>query len=72
MDVSEQKIWMRQWLDAGAALEAVRAEELAALDEKKNAEIAASFFPAETANLLPSTSSGLVEQQRIFLKALKK
>jgi len=63
---------MRQWRDAGVDLDGVRADELSALDEKKNSEMASSFFPAETENLLPTTASGLVEQQRIFLRALRR
>jgi len=59
------KKWAAQWKAAGPALEAVRVRELGELNEAKNAVIAASFFLEPKP---PRKTSGLVEQQAIFLK----
>jgi hypothetical protein len=70
MNVAETKKWMEQWRAAGVALEAVRAEELGRLDEFQNAAIASSFFSPENRTMEGRETSGLVEQQAIFLRAL--
>lgn len=57
---------------ASTALGAVQAQELAQLDEAKSAKIAATFFIAPGVGierLQNDQSSGLVEQQAIFLRA---
>jgi hypothetical protein len=69
MNAVEQKKWAEQWKAAGTALEAVRMEELSRLDESQNASIAASFFPGSRRGGVEETS-GLVEQQAVFRKAL--
>lgn len=70
MNAAETKKWMEQWRAAGPALEAVRAEELGRLDESQNAVIASSFFSPENRTMEGGETSGLVEQQAIFLRAL--
>jgi hypothetical protein len=70
MNAAETKKWMEQWRAAGPALEAFRAEELGRLDESQNAVIASSFFAAENRTTKDWETSGLVEQQAIFLRAL--
>jgi hypothetical protein len=72
MEADLAKKWMAQWRAAAGALEEFRAEELSRLDENKNAAIAATFFPHGEFPIAPSLTSGLVEQQRIFLKARKR
>jgi len=69
MNEAETKKWMEQWRAAGPALEAFRAEELSRLDESQNAVIASSFFTGKTRRLEGGETSGLVEQQAIFLRA---
>jgi len=61
MDAGEKQLWMRKWLNADPAWEAVRAEELAMLDERKKRRDNDVVFSAEAGTLLPATSSGLVE-----------
>jgi len=61
--------WMSQWRAAAQALDEVREEELALLDESRNAAIAASFFIVPGEERPPAKTSGLVEQQAIFLRA---
>lgn len=72
MNPGQQKRWMEQWRAAAAALDAVRAEELGRLNETRNAEIAASFFVEPSPLRKNSQTSGLVDQQALFLKALRK
>lgn len=60
---------MAQWRAAGPALASVRAEELALLDESRSGVIAASFFIVPGEERPASETSGLVEQQAIFLRA---
>lgn len=69
MNRTETKKWMDQWRAAGPALEAFRAEELSRLDESQNAIIASSFFAGRTRRSEDGETSGLVEQQAIFLRA---
>jgi hypothetical protein len=72
MKQSDAQAWVAQWRAAAPALESVRAQELAELDESKSARIAAGFFiaPGEGARRLQKNeSSGLVEQQAVFLRA---
>lgn len=60
---------MAQWRAAGAALDQVRREELSQLNQARNAQIAASSFVTVPPHRRDSQTSGLVEQQAIFLKA---
>lgn len=60
---------MSQWQAAGPELEAFRARELAALDSEQNAYTAAAYFYAGDSIQEERVTSGLVEQQSIFLKA---
>lgn len=69
MNAAETKRWMEQWRAAGPALEAFRAEELGRLDESQNAVIVSSFFAAGNRTTDGGETSGLVEQQAIFLRA---
>jgi len=70
----ETKQWAAQWRAAGPALEAFRAEELGRLDESQNAAIAASFFATEDCRGQDQgeATSGLVDQQAVFLRSRKK
>lgn len=68
----EQKIWMAQWRSAEAALLEVKREELRALtDEDVLAACDLLLADADQFYVPPKlkTSSGLVEQQRIFMRA---
>ncbi|MCX7868421.1 MAG: hypothetical protein N2322_00570 [Terrimicrobiaceae bacterium] len=72
MDEEEKRAWVKQWKAGARALRAVRAEELSRLDESRNARIAASFFVVDNHRRQSSQTSGLVEQQAIFLRALSR
>lgn len=60
---------MAQWRAAGPALEEFRAAELGRLDQAQNAEIASAFFIMKNGESESLATSGLVEQQTIFLRA---
>ena len=67
----EQRAWMNQWRAAAIALRQVRREELRAMtDEDAVAAFNALNVPPELVWRSPKreSSSGLVEQQRIFQK----
>jgi hypothetical protein len=68
----EQKKWMAQWRSAEVALLEVKREELRALsDEEAQAACDLLLANADEFYVPPQmkTSSGLVEQQRIFMRA---
>lgn len=69
---AEQQQWMLQWRSAAVALEELRRKELRELTDEKAREISqmllsAAPIPGDPRN--KSTTSGFVEQQRIFAKA---
>ena len=67
MSDAELKRWAETWESAGRALEALRRRELQAMtDEDVRRAIVNLFSGAELADLPPRTTSGLVEQQRLF------
>jgi hypothetical protein len=65
----QMKLWVETWKRAGVELERIRKEELRALTEE---ESAADLFRGFDLLELPEypPTSGLVEQQRWFAKAL--
>ncbi len=68
----EQKRWMAQWREAEVALLEVKRAELRALtDEDAQAVCDVLLANADEFYIRPQmkTSSGLVEQQRIFMRA---
>jgi len=64
-----ERNWLRAWRSASVALERVRREELRSLDGRK--ALALLIGPADyrVAPRVARPSSGLVEQQRWFMKA---
>ncbi len=61
------KRWAETWESAGRALDALRRRELQAMtDDDVRRAIADIFSGAMPADLPPRTTSGLVEQQRLF------
>jgi len=61
--------WMRAWRSAGAALERVRREELRSLDGRRALALLTGPSDYRKEPRMPRPSSGLVEQQRWFMKA---
>ncbi|MGH8634426.1 MAG: hypothetical protein ACRET7_09880 [Burkholderiales bacterium] len=67
MSDAELKKWAETWERAGRELALVRRRELEAMtDEDVRRAVADLFSGAVTTGLPPRTTSGLVEQQRLF------
>ena len=67
MNDTDLKRWVETWESAGRALEALRRRELQAMtDDDVRRAIADLFSGTVPAGLPPRTTSGLVEQQRLF------
>jgi uncharacterized protein YcbX len=68
----EQKRWMAQWREAEVALLEVKREELRALSDEEALAVCDILLAEADEFYIPpraKTSSGLVEQQRIFMRA---
>jgi len=61
--------WMRAWHSAGPALERVRRAELRVLDGRKALALLTGPADYRQEPRIARPSSGLVEQQRWFMKA---
>ena len=61
--------WVRQWLRVGDRLEAVRREELHNFDYASQWRAVDALLQMACDFARPRTTSGLVEQQRLFWKA---
>ena len=67
MSDTNLKRWSDNWDSAGRALDALRRRELAAMtDDDTRRAVADIFSGALPDTAPPRTSSGLVEQQRLF------
>lgn len=67
MSDTDLKRWAQTWERAGTAMDALRSRELAAMtDDDARRAIADLFTDAPMPDLPPRTTSGLVEQQRLF------
>ncbi len=69
LESSAQRLWMRQWRDAGPALAAVRRTELMRISNEQAlaaSEALLSLVAAVNINPRRLRWSGLVEQQAIF------
>lgn len=72
MSDTDLKRWAQTWTSAGDALSALRRQELAAMtDDDVRRAIADLFTGTPMHDLPPRTTSGLVEQQRLFLRLRK-
>lgn len=61
--------WLRAWRAAGPALERVRREELRTLDGRKTLALLTGPADYRKEPRLARATSGLVDQQRWFMKA---
>ena len=62
------KEWVAAWGRAGPELERQRRLELRAFDYDKNADVVDSLLSMGARFAVPRSTSGFVEQQRIFRK----
>ena len=67
------KLWVEQWKRVGPLLDKVRHDELRAMTDEQSRRAFESLaeFACEANDVTPRTTSGFVEQQRLFLKLLK-
>jgi hypothetical protein len=69
MSDGELERWTETWKQAGAELERIRREELRRMtDDDVRRAVADLFSGAPPSDHEPRTTSGLVEQQRLFAK----
>ena len=72
MSNAELKRWAQTWESAGKSLEALRGPELAAVtDDDARRAIADLFTDAPLPAMPACSTSGLVEQQRLFARLRK-
>lgn len=72
MSDADLKRWAETWERAGRALAALRRRELQAMtDDDVRRAISELFGGAMLPSLPPRTTSGLVEQQRLFARLRK-
>jgi hypothetical protein len=67
--IAEGKRWVQAWKEAGEAMEQLRREELRRLDSQRAIELLCGPADYRVAPRAPKPTSGLVEQQRWFMKA---
>jgi len=70
--IAQGKRWVQAWRDAGPALEEIRRRELRQLDAQRAISFLCGPADYRTAPRAPKPTSGLVEQQRWFMKARRR
>ena len=71
MTLAEQKAYLRQWSETGRLLDSIRWQEVRALDDTSALRFADELIQMALDVPMPperQQSSGLVEQQAIFLR----
>jgi len=67
----DDREWLRNWQAASPRLESLRRESLARVDVAKVIEVLTDAFEAALRHGPPRRTSGLVEQQALFMKGRK-
>ncbi len=67
--VAQGKRWAQAWRDAGAVMEQLRRQELRALDLPGSIALLCGPADYHSPPRAPKPTSGLIEQQRWFMKA---
>jgi hypothetical protein len=67
--IAQGRCWVQAWQKAGPVMEQLRREELRRLDGQRAIELLCGSADYRVAPRAPKPVSGLVEQQRLFLKA---
>ncbi len=70
--IAQGKRWVRAWKEAGEALEQLRRLELRRLDAQRAVALLCGPADYHVAPRAPKPTSGLVEQQRWFMKAARR
>ncbi len=71
-DKQKIRLWIDTWKKAGAALEEIRQHELQSPDYARQLELIDNMLQFACENRKPRLTSGLVEQQRWFMKMREK
>jgi len=66
---SKTRAWVETWSKTGPLLEEIHHRELRAMTYEKRIQAIESLFQLGSLLRKPRTTSGLVEQQRLFQKA---
>jgi hypothetical protein len=70
--IAQTKAWVRAWGEAGKALERLRREELRKLDAQQAIALLCGSADYHFPPRAPEPISGLIEQQRWFVKAARR
>ena len=70
--VANAKRWVQTWKKAGPELERLRREELRRMDPERSIELLCGPADYTVPPRAPKPTSGLVEQQRWFMKAYRR
>ncbi len=70
--VAQGRLWVRAWREAGEAMERLRREELRRLDPQRAIALLCGPADYHVAPRAPRPTSGLVEQQYWFGKAIRR
>lgn len=68
-EIANGKRWVQTWRRAGAELERIRRKELRAQDNYQVIQLLLGDFDYSRPPRAPKPGSGLVELQRLFMKA---
>ncbi len=67
-EIARGRAWVAVWRDAAPRLEAIRRQELRALDTFSAISLLCGDASYHEAPRAPAPTSGLIEQQRLFAK----
>ena len=67
--IAQGRRWVQAWKEAGEAMEQLRRDELRRLDAQRAIGLLCGPADYRVAPRAPKPTSGLVEQQRWFMKA---
>ena len=70
--IADARRWVRTWKQAGPRLERLRREELRRLDPQRAIALLCGEADYTKPPRAPRPTSGLVEQQRVFMKAVSR
>lgn len=70
-EVAQAQLWVETWKAAGPELEKIRRKEIRELDTYRTIQLLCADVDYTSPPRAPKPWSGLVEQQRLFMKAHK-
>lgn len=70
--IAQGKRWVQAWKEAGPVMEQLRRDELRRLDPSSSIALLCGPADYRTSPRAPKPTSGLIEQQRWFMKAARR